>query len=62
VHAVWHDYKALVSNFEIASNDPNRDIKEKATNKLLKMIVTNTFALNMGLLLNALTELEDFSL
>jgi hypothetical protein len=29
VRVVWHDYKALVSHLEIASNDRGRDSKEK---------------------------------
>jgi hypothetical protein len=62
VHAVWHDYKALISHFKAASNDPNRDSREKATYKALKWSQLNSFLLNMGLLLDALMEAEDLSL
>jgi hypothetical protein len=50
VRAVWHNYKAL-SHFETASNDPNRDSKEKAAYRGLQMLLTDTsFVLSMDLL------------
>jgi hypothetical protein len=50
-------------DFETASNDPDRDSKEKATSKGFRMILTGTyFILNMDILLDALTEGEDISL
>jgi uncharacterized membrane-anchored protein YhcB (DUF1043 family) len=62
VHAVWHDYEVLVSHYETTSNDPERNSKDEATYKRLKMILTDTyFVLNMGLLLDALTQLEDLA-
>jgi hypothetical protein len=50
VHAVWHDYKAPVSNIKTASNDPNGESEEKATYMGLRIILTSTyFVMNMGL-------------
>jgi hypothetical protein len=60
VRAVSHDYKALVIHFETATNDQNRDSKEKAACKGLKMILTHTSFVD--LLLAALTEIKDLSL
>jgi hypothetical protein len=43
--------------------DPNRDNEEEPTYKGLNMILTDSsFVLNLGVLLDALTELEDLSL
>lgn len=63
VLAVWHNYPALQKHFEAASNDPNRTQSDKAQYKGLKAGITEVaFVSNMGLMLDALTELEDLSL
>uniref|UniRef100_H3AY60 HAT C-terminal dimerisation domain-containing protein n=1 Tax=Latimeria chalumnae TaxID=7897 RepID=H3AY60_LATCH len=63
VRAVWQNYTALVQHFENASTDTSQDSKQQATYKGLKNRLTDTsFVLNMGLLFDALVELEELSL
>ncbi|MGH0172170.1 UNVERIFIED_CONTAM: hypothetical protein FKN15_071320 [Acipenser sinensis] len=61
VRAVWQNYAALVQHFENASKDTSRDSKQQAhAYKGLKDHLNDTsFALNMGLLFDALVKLEE---
>jgi hypothetical protein len=63
VRAIWNNYPALYKHFHNASVDPNRTGRERAQYSGLKrkLSVVN-FVINMGLLLNALPELEHLSL
>jgi hypothetical protein len=57
------NYPALHKHFHEASMDPNRTSNERAQYTGLKRKLSDAnFVLNMGLMLNALTELEHLSL
>lgn len=63
VKAIWNDYPALAFHFQNAVDDNMRDTKERAMYKgLLNRLTDVSFVLNMGLMLDALNELEDLSL
>lgn len=63
VKAVWRNYEALFKHFQESSLDNSRSSKEKSTFDGLKLKITTTsFVLNIGLLLDALSELSDLSL
>lgn len=63
VFAVWQNYEALVSHFEVARVDKSRDKKEQCMYDGLHRKITSTnFVLDLGLMLDALQELSELSL
>ena len=63
VRAIWNNYPALYKHFHNASVDPKRTGRERAQYSGLKRKLSDVnFVLNMGLLFDALTELEHLSL
>jgi hypothetical protein len=63
VRAVWKNYTALYKHFHEASVDQNRTSSERAKYAGLKRKISDAnFVLNMGLMSDALTELEHLSL
>jgi hypothetical protein len=63
IRAIWKNYPALYKHFHKASMDQNRMSSERAKYAGLKRKLSDAnFVLNMGLMLDALTELEYLSL
>jgi len=63
VRAVWNNFAVLHKHFLEASLDNTRDTKERSKYLgLNKMLTSNEFILNLGILLDALNELSDLSL
>ena len=63
VKAVWDSFPALHNHFSIASQDPSRDGREKATySGLAKQLATKEFVKNLALMFDALDELSQLSL
>lgn len=63
VRAVWNNFAVLHKHFLEASLDNTRDTKERSKySGLNKMLTSNEFILNLGILLDALHELSDLSL
>jgi hypothetical protein len=63
VRTIWNNYAALYKNFREASMDQNRTSSERAQYEDLKRKFSDSnFVLNIGLMLDALTELEHLSL
>jgi hypothetical protein len=63
VRAIWKNYPALYKHFQGASMDQNWMSSERSQYVDLKRKLSDTnFVLNMGLMLDALTELEHLSL
>jgi len=62
VRAVWNNFAVLHKHFLEASLDNTRDTKERSKYAgLNKMLTSNEFILNLGILLDALHELSDLS-
>lgn len=63
VRAIWNNNKPLYIHFETAANDDKRTSTDRAQYKgLIKILTSKSFILNMGLVLDALIELESLSL